>query len=152
MHGVPHGSLASGGTGPSHPSFPGLRGLARPSSSPLRTWVWVVRIHEHHVASGSTAPVGRRTGTNNVSTQSILIGILALVVLPTCCPLFGDSGLPAQVQNVDILLLQLAVTRSWSCLGLECTISPVLNLHLIVSRFGGSTTRQVVLCWIHYWS
>ena len=59
--------------------------------------------------------------------------VLALVLVLPGCPLFSNLGLPTQVQDVDVLFLDLAVTLRQSCLSLECTIPPVLDLRLIIS-------------------
>ena len=62
------------------------------------------------------------------------------MMLPPLRPVSSNLGLPTQVQDFLALLPDLLVTFLQSCLSLECTVSPVLNLRLIAKRFRGSTT------------
>ena len=58
---------------------------------------------------------------------------------PRCMSPTTASNL-LQVQDFRILLLDLAISICQSCLSLECTVPPILNLRLIARGSGGSTT------------
>ena len=62
------------------------------------------------------------------------------MMLPPLCPVSSDLGLPTQVQDFLTLLPNLVLTLLQSCLSLECTVTPKLDLRLIADGSGGSTT------------
>ena len=73
-------------------------------------------------------PIGRRTGACKVPGQGITHALVAIVGCVPDSPLLDNPGL----QDVNVLFLDLAISLGQACLSLECTVSPVLDLHLII--------------------
>ena len=59
------------------------------------------------------------------------------MMLPPLRPIGSNLGLPTQVQDLLALLPDLLVAFLQSCLSLECTVAPKLDLRLIAKRFRG---------------
>ena len=72
---------------------------------------------------------------------------LMRMMLPPLRPISSDLGLPTQVQDFLNLLPNLVLTLLQSCLSLECTVTPKLNLRLIARRFRGFHHAAWRWCW-----
>ena len=109
----------------SHTTAAALAGRNAPASSS--------RHRRRHAARSASPPIGRRSLVRKWCE-------LMRMMLPPLRPVGSDLGLPTQVQDFLALLPDLVIALLQSCLSLECTVTPKLNLRLIASRFRGSTT------------
>ena len=116
----------------SHTTAAALAGRNAPASSSR---------HRRRHAAGSTSPsLGRRPLLWKWCE-------LMRMMLPPLRPVSSNLGLPTQVQDLLALLPDLLVAFLQSCLSLECTVAPKLNLRLIAKRFRGFHHATRRRCW-----
>ena len=116
----------------SHTTAAALAGRNAPASSS--------RHRRRHAARSTSPPVGRRSLMWKWCE-------LMRMMLPPLRPVSSDLGLPTQVQDFLALLPDLVLTLLQSCLSLECTVTPKLNLRLIARRFRGFHHAAWRWCW-----
>ena len=121
----------------SHTTAAALAGRNAPASSS--------RHRRRHAAGSTSPPIGRRPLLWKWCE-------LMRMMLPPLRPVSSNLGLPTQVQDFLALLPDLLVTFLQSCLSLECTVSPKLNLRLIAKRFRGFHHATRPWCWRLPWS
>ena len=116
----------------SHTTAAALAGRNAPASSS--------RHRRRHAARSTSPPVGRRSLMWKWCE-------LMRMMLPPLRPVSSDLGLPTQVQDFLALLPDLVLALLQSCLSLECTVTPKLDLRLIARRFRGFHHAAWRWCW-----
>ena len=103
--------------------------------------------HRRRRATGSTSPPGRRARAGEVPRTSTWTGVLMTVDFPPLRPIRSYLGLPTQVQDLFTLLLDVVISICQSCFRLDSTVSPVLDLCLIVPWLRGLRHPAWRWCW-----
>ena len=116
----------------SHTTAAALAGRNAPASSS--------RHRRRHAAGSTSPPLGRRPLLWKWCE-------LMRMMLPPLRPVGSNLGLPTQVQDFLALLPDLLVALLQSCLSLECTVTPELDLRLIAERFRGFHHATRRWCW-----